>query len=160
MRLPAPLLLAGLAAAGIVLLLGAAYLVTAPSQFGTGMVRLATPWPENVTVFTGGLAPAVLLVATGADDAIDSDGDGVPDPCDACPGNDDGLDADGDSSQDAGEGGLEFVTVNLVDSTGAVVATTTTDLRNPSSPNSFSMKSFSSLPRSPINAITLTSARA
>ena len=26
-----------------------------PSEFGTGLARLATPWPDDVTVATGGL---------------------------------------------------------------------------------------------------------
>lgn len=37
----------------------------------------------------------------GGDDSIDIDGDGVADFCDACPGGDDRLDADGDGSPDA-----------------------------------------------------------
>jgi hypothetical protein len=44
-----------LAAATTVLILAVAYLTLAPSEFGTGLTRLATPWPDNVTVVTGGL---------------------------------------------------------------------------------------------------------
>jgi len=39
-------------------------------------------------------------ICPGSDDGNDADGDGVPDGCDACPGSDDGNDADGDGVPD------------------------------------------------------------
>jgi len=39
-------------------------------------------------------------ICPGFDDAIDTDGDGVPDGCDICPGFDDGIDTDGDGVPD------------------------------------------------------------
>ena len=47
---------------------------------------------------------------------------------------------------------------NLTRAGWSEVATTTTDLANPSSPKSFSRKSLTSRPRSPIRAMTFISA--
>ena len=40
------------------------------------------------------------ICGCGSDDTIDSDGDGMPDDCDLCPGRDDALDIDGDGIPD------------------------------------------------------------
>jgi hypothetical protein len=44
--------------------------------------------------------PDPLDICPGGDDALDADGDGVPDFCDICPGFDDAVDADGDGVPD------------------------------------------------------------
>ena len=56
--------------------------------------RLLSPRDQSVCTFDPG-------ICEGYDDALDADGDGIPDGCDLCAGADDTQDADGDGTPDA-----------------------------------------------------------
>lgn len=56
--------------------------------------------PGSTTDSDGDRVPDDCDACPGNDDRIDTDGDGVPDGCDACPGSDDSIDSDTDTVAD------------------------------------------------------------